>query len=278
MKWVGQGVIGFGLFLIWSGSPLSDLNNPQFFLPWIGLGGVLLLSGSIVLYLDIRNTERKRHKFAAQVFGALDTQIRTPGERVAFPTFALYLRPFDISGKFTLSRENMNLFNWGQYSRFGTDSFERLIADAVEPATPLIGLGGGDENVVGGIGQAGLFENWQERIDKAIGAAQCIFVVPATNEGTCWEIGRLIQSRALSKTIFLMPPANHLVSNVGDYAAAWAATAAKLHSEMGLSLPVYGKDGALFSIQPVSLRPNPLIPAKLKRRALAAGIDQARRY
>ncbi len=68
--------------------------------------------------------------------------------------YAVYLRSFNIDQTF----ENNN-----SLARPGKDYFEKVLYVSLNETYPLIALGESNEDIQG-IGRAGLYENWKERV------------------------------------------------------------------------------------------------------------------
>ena len=189
---------------------------------------------------------------------------------------ALFLRPFGTDGCFTLEREAATPFDWDQYDRPDTDTLERMIADAFSRTCPLVGAGdkGGRDL---GAATAGLLDDWQPRISEAIRAASWIVLVPSANAGTLWEIGEILRSRALARTIFIMPPSEPPMSFLGTvpYGELWSRAARACAREHGLLIPPYDPAGRIFSLDPATRRVGREAGFDLRSpRALAAAINR----
>src|SRR5262249_40088098 len=83
---------------------------------------------------------------------------------------------------------------------------ELVLADKLRRVAPLVGLGrSGEQPGAGRIESEE--ESWHSDFHLLARRARAIYVVPAPNEGTQWEIAEILKhDKLLSKTIFIIPP------------------------------------------------------------------------
>lgn len=243
MDLIGKGISYLGLFIIFSGTFGQRLSNPLFF-SWniagisiaIGLGvliaGIAIISNYEAEMQIIRNEEAKRAFYSDLAYGK---------DR------SLYLRSFEIDGKFLLNKEYQNIFDWNGVERPGEDAIERILSDALIRTAPLFGLGNSSNNNIG-FGNAGLSEDWKSDIVAAMEKSTYIFIVPSFREGILWEIGEILRRDYICKTVFVMPPTNHMIifNSRNKFSEIWENTVASCKKEYGLIMPNYTESGAVF--------------------------------
>jgi hypothetical protein len=118
-----------------------------------------------------------------------------------------------------------------------TIDLEVLLADAVGKERLLIGLGKPGEAI--GAGRIETSDSdWQREFVTLAEAADAIMVIPATSEGTRWEIEYLKENALLTKCVFVMPP------GAFDLATEWDEAIEKLPVWM----PRYSNNGMLYAV------------------------------
>jgi hypothetical protein len=245
MKWIGPALMLFGLNAALSGGGNDDLVVNLYVLTF---AVIIFFAGRAVTIGVFQDEQRKVDKRALAILG-------TP-EIYDGQLFSLYLRPFDIGGKFlnvgTYSFIKLLLLGpvlsgWGLITRPGKDALERVLADAVERTAPLVGLGGHEAAELGP-GSAGFMSDWKDRIPKVIKISSYIFIVPSAHEGTLWEIGEIKHKGHFHKAVFIMPRTDRpfKYSGTRDYKLVWDEARAACEREHGIDLPKYTSKGALF--------------------------------
>lgn len=252
MKWVGQAICYFGLYLLWQGTlgqRAQSFGTPYDFGTMIVFG----IPGLVVLAIGYSMLQKKEEKettddsiFARRIFDQLALRLDKSPFTTPITAFSLYLRPFDIAESLTISRDTANLFDWDLYARPGQDSFERVLAEALSGTAPLVGLGA-EAQQLGGAGRAGLKDNWQLAISEAMSCATFIFVVPATNDGTMWELQQIAERKLFHKTVFVMPPSGYRVKSERYSLDTWIEVSETVFGKTGLRFPAHEINGALFA-------------------------------
>jgi len=154
--------------------------------------------------------------------------------------FALFLRPFSINRRLAVANpyKSLGLLWPSAPAERNEVDLETLLADAFKSENPLIGLGKPGEAI--GAGRVEVPESsWQLKVMKFAAAAEIILVIPASSEGTKWEITYLKQARLLTKCIFVMPP-----SRRREIAEQWEGSIDRLP----IWMPPYSSRGMLFSL------------------------------
>lgn len=182
----------------------------------------------------------------------------------------LFLRPFAVDGELGLL---------GISAKWVGVDFETVLTYASKPVGDLVALGRPDDAF--GAGRLETAEaNWFGTFIKMARRARLIVVIPSANRGTTNEVRWLISECKLGQTIFVMPtlttygfwesPAEGSVEK--SYATQWAQVV-PLYASLGLNMPPYTGDGALFMMDgqgnPRNLRSlggSPLISRWMMRR------------
>lgn len=246
MKWVGQAVVYLGLYIIWSGTFGQEDSRIRgidwsIAIPSMLFGILILLAGAGLTTAAMKREQEEVDAATKSRFGAGGSGNGT--------SFSLFLRPFDVMGKFAIERPPANLFAWEQYDRPGLDALERVLADALKPTAPLEGLDGrGDVDF--GPGTAGVVSDWKASIEAAMKQAAYIFVVPSANKGTLWEIGEIKSRDYVNKAVFVMPPTVYPFKfvGIGRYEILWEAAREACAREHRIDIPTYKPEGCLFLI------------------------------
>jgi hypothetical protein len=247
MKWIGNIVIYFGLFIIYLNSfgNQSSFTLSGFFLSLV-IAVPLLLLGA---WLIGKHEGEEQIQVDRQAKNILDDKNET-GQ-----TFFLYLRPFGSTNAYKITDSHLNLFSWEIWERDGFDDIERLVARALSPTASFVALGKPGEHR--GAGRVLTTEkDWKEELAGLARRAKLIVIVPSYHEGTLWELQLLVSEKYLDKTIFMMPSADNVFYSSGSRAvsSAWARTQAACQA-IGLAIPDATPGGALFKITPSDGRP-----------------------
>jgi hypothetical protein len=130
-------------------------------------------------------------------------------------TFFLYLRPFASTGGVhvvrSVSRRKTNGMFFNQFFVLDVrwNDLERLLARQLKLYGPLIGLGRPGEQV--GAGRiASNDEDWQQLVKDLAVHARLLFLLPAMDNGTRWEMDLILaQPSLLRKAVFVVPGSGH---------------------------------------------------------------------
>lgn len=156
----------------------------------------------------------------------------------AGPKFFVYLRSFETTGKL----RPPFFFSVAVLQRLQTNELESFLALGLEKEGLLLGLGRPGENV--GAARIKVADSdWQADIQQLISYAGGILLIPSAHEGTRWEIQHLKEQNLLSKTVFIMPPANRQF----DWPLRWKQASESLRG-LSIVLPEYQPRGLLFTI------------------------------
>ena len=252
MNWIGQGILYLGLYIVYSGTfgqqgARTSGMDWSIALPFILVGMAVVAAGFGISWAAMKSTQITLDTDASTRFKPNSSSNDSPARSSG--TFSLFLRPFDITGKLIIEKAPSNLFSWDQYDRPGTDALERMLADAVQPTSPLIGLGAHGD-IEFGPGTAGFVPDWKNNIADAMKDAAYIFIVPSANEGTLWEVGEIKNRDYVHKTVFIMPPTVSPFKFIGDgdYKEFWEAARTACAREHQIELPRYKPEGSLFLI------------------------------
>jgi hypothetical protein len=168
--------------------------------------------------------------------------------------FALYLRPFRVTG--TLEAQQVS-------DEADPLDFETILAAAVRPKLRLLGLNKRRYTKI--LGADYLYHGceWEDVVRRLAHAARIIFVLPGVGTTIDKEIKGLRHQRLLSKCVFIMPETmtgkgwqfytavpttvKHTEYRDIDHSGDWAA-AQQAMLELGLALPAYLPEGALFTL------------------------------
>ncbi len=176
-------------------------------------------------------------------------ELRRSGVAPSSPPFALFLRPFDSTGRLLAenpdAREGVPAtLSPGGWEQPALLELESSLREATAAAAPLLGLGQAGESFGAGRIETAE-ESWQEDLIKLTEHSALFLVLPALNPGTLWEIRLLRRRKVLHKTVFLMPPAG--TSEGYPAEALWEEMRQVLGQE-GLTFPRYDPRGALFTV------------------------------
>lgn len=208
-----------------------------------------------------------------------DIQSRAIVEAVAagraVEPFVLFLRPFDTLQRLTAQ---------GRAPRLGgyTDhvDYEEVLVAAFDGWMPVVAVGEAlDQDRLStsfaGVGRATTTaESWKVVVARLVAEASIILVVPFANEGTQWEIERVVRSGAIERTVLIMPETaltlrddleaelagvhhfmkgfhvqlDRLSDHGLDARSAWTEAMSATAQRAGLQLPNFSDSGAMFSL------------------------------
>lgn len=233
-EWVGKALNILGMYICFMSSPLSG-QRTNWVMIFVGflvfvIGLVFQTISNIIGQVKINNNGKDL------VDRILAGQLEP---------YALYLRAFDLDGVFKINKEHQNLFDLDSgFDRIGTDILERVLGDCVNPVLPLIGFGG-DGIRFSSVGEVGFVEEWKRKITTLIEHSTIVFVIPAPNEGTLYEIG--IIKNYLDKTVFIQPSSYFDYEGPhGTFENYWLLASKKVKATHTLNLPEYKKIGTVF--------------------------------
>lgn len=128
--------------------------------------------------------------------------------------FAVYLRPFDADGSFSLdtwqrTSRSERLRNLGDYK---IKAHRTALEDAIFRACNNLRIDVRQVGVPSGLTsgleiRSALVEDsvWREIAEDLIIRARVIFLIPSTNPGTLWEMSKIQEHQAWRKTIVMVP-------------------------------------------------------------------------
>jgi len=178
-------------------------------------------------------------------------------DRPYMESVAIYLRPFEKTGKFfkagimteSKSGNDQAGFHVIQYKPTRADLkrkaaaktyvLEEFISEALNDLMEVVALGERDQ--IFGIGNVEVKEDrWTDVITSFIEHAELIIVVPAANNGTYWEMREIIRLQALRKTVFIMPSAED--DDLDSVKGFWQLSTAAM-ARLELEAPDYDSGG-----------------------------------
>lgn len=264
MRFVAYGLMAFAFFLVYTA--LQQSAPPGSGGSWGVIVAACVIGGiGALLKVSIQEGEQE----------IADENARETFERqeeTAFEATALYLRPFNLSGKFEKSRVSAGIMD--DITWKGAETLETYLAEACSGTLNFIGLGGRG-GAQYGMAAAGEVEAWQDKILTAMTSAAYIFLIPSDRPGTLWEIGQ-IRSAHLHKTVFIMPPSMGSFQYTGKepLGEVWTEAVAACREAYGLELPEYDPRGLLFRFDPkTQARTDVAFPHK-NAKALTCAINQ----
>jgi hypothetical protein len=217
---------------------------------WLLLLLVPSIVAPIVFYSRVQKlVQKRRDDFALTVFD--EARAGNVGK------FALFLRPFYVTGKLHLQVMVPTTVNPANYS---TQTYtvldyklEETIISGFKKLMPIVALGKPGE--VQGVGRILMSENtWKDAASELLRHSSLILCIPSSHPGTVWELDEIIRNGYLSKAVFLMPsdpsdPSKKFFSKkwktmIDD----WNLAAAHMRSH-GLVIPEYREDGLLFAVK-----------------------------
>jgi hypothetical protein len=217
---------------------------------WLLLLLVPTIVAPIVFYSKVRKlVQTRRDDFALIIFD------EARAGNVA--RFALFLRPFYVTGKLHLQvivSTAVNPSNYFTQTYTVLDyQLEETITNGFKRLMPIVALGKPGE--VQGVGRILMNENtWKEAVSELLRHSSLILCIPSNHPGTLWELDEIIGNGYLSKVVFLMPPdpsdpskkffSKQWKTMIDD----WNLAAAHMRSR-GLVIPDYREDGLLFAVK-----------------------------
>ncbi|MCZ4306309.1 hypothetical protein O4G98_16350 [Zoogloeaceae bacterium G21618-S1] len=207
----------------------------------IGSAG-FFLTGRVLAALDRWWTQRLRDRRAEAVL----LQLLNAPDDAEVPPFAVYLRPFSVTGRLMVSNRRLRglPFMPRYYAHEAEMEFERVLAAALSPDLPLLALGRPGEAM--GAGRIAVADAvWKPMFQLLIERARWIVMMPSDQGETRWEVQQLVAQQRLGKTVFIMPPAlkcGHI--DLPDY---WRHVRTGLLAD-GVSLPAYAPAGQVFRL------------------------------
>ncbi len=163
--------------------------------------------------------------------------------------FVLYLRPFASTDQIDaeVAKSVRVSGPTGTQVVFATDriEFEEQIEKALRPFGLLVGLGRPLEHI--GAGRIVVSDEiWKQAISAMMDHSELIVLLPSSIGGTSWEVGELMKSGRMNKTIVVDPP-NAAGARRPDYnpAAEWRNIKAAFGGG-GYDLPDDDPDGLLL--------------------------------
>lgn len=172
--------------------------------------------------------QRARDLYANSVFAALQR-----GEKSG--PYSLYLRPF--------ASTNVIGANVGIGMQAERIELEAQIERATRPIGPLIALGAPLEHIGAGRIQVG-DDAWRAAIALLLKHAKLIVVLPSSRAGTLQEIGIILGSTLVTRTVLIDPP-NLGSSKTYNHAIEWAKIQAAF-KEASFHLPDEQRGGSLI--------------------------------
>ncbi|TVT76290.1 MAG: hypothetical protein FHP92_09730 [Denitromonas halophila] len=201
------------------------------------------LSGRVLAAVERWWTQRRRDRRAEAVL----LQLLSGVDDVA-PRFAVYLRPFSVTGRLTVTNRRWRGLPLmpAYFAHEAEMEFERVLAAALSPDLPLIALGRPGEAI--GAGRIAVTDAaWKTMFQQLIKHARWIVMIPSDQGETRWEVQQLVAQQRLGKTVFVMPPAlKRGRIDVPDY---WRQVRAGLAPD-GVCLPAYTPAGQAFRLGP----------------------------
>lgn len=174
----------------------------------------------------------------------LDSRAKAALRTGDFTGYALYLRPFSVKDT------KLPKLGWEEhYDYFGESTLMRAFSEATQRTAPLLGFGERDEATYG-FGEAGFAEqNWYRAAESAIRTSELIFVVPGYSSGVLWEVGKILETGALKKVVFVMPPESTGFGPTNDGVEKyWEKACIAFWEAYRFELPRYHYSGAVFAL------------------------------
>jgi hypothetical protein len=183
-----------------------------------GIAMLLALTVALIFFVfwfraaggaDERTAQRSRDRRAASLL----EEMKNGGIE-----FFLYLRPFASTGGVQIVRSiTPRRIRGGLVTgalEVCWNDLEALLAKYLEPYGPLIGLGRPGEQI--GAGRiTSDEESWQTLVTTLAANARLLFLLPALDSGTRWEMDLVFsQPGLLGKTIFIVPGSHRITDYV----------------------------------------------------------------
>lgn len=154
------------------------------------------------------------------------------------PHFSLFLRPFTVTGKISIKNPFASSTLWPTtFSEPRIIDLEEMLAQVFSNEAPLLGFGRPGEAI--GAGRALVTDQeWKREIAKWMFFAELILIVPASSEGSEWEIRFIKEQNLLEKCIFVIPP---------DLLSLLATKALRMEL-LPIKVPPYDEKGSLYTV------------------------------
>lgn len=260
LKWpIRTAVIVIGILAI-SGIALHSLRS--------SLGGLALLVLFFlpeIVFLIVGNVH---HRFVfPQRVNELDQSANSAFDELP-ASFCVFLRPFEFDGCYFVSIPTISPF--GLLNGLTVDVEAHLSSMTRELRMPMVGLGGSPQQYfrAGRSGRTSTSnKEWKDRVTSALERSTAVFIIPAPNPGTLWELELIVsRSEIVNKTLFIMPPRPRrrpliamkrpeYAGFVEKYEMRWVETQT-LVAQFGIALPDYTQEGAVFAFKDVHARPD----------------------
>ncbi len=221
--WLGASFVAVPSWL--SGLPEIGANRTL-----IVMVAVLIASLGLTVLSELAELygQRARDLYANSVFAALQR-----GEKPA--PYSLYLRPF--------ASTNVIGANVGIGMQAERIELEAQIERATRPIGPLIALGAPLEHIGAGRIQVG-DDAWRDAIALLLKHAKLIVMLPSSRAGTLQEVGIILGSALVTRTVLIDPP-NLGNSKTYNHAIEWAKIQAAF-KEASFYLPDEQRGGSLI--------------------------------
>ena len=159
----------------------------------------------------------------------------------------LFLRPFELEGQLPVPNPRRRFstpLSPSYYSEPEVIDFEVLIAEALEPSGVTLAIGERLQVLRGSskVGTAGRL--WQDDFRLIAAAASAIVCIPSDSPSSAWEIGQLVASGLIRKTLFIIPPSQR--SGLSSL-ETWERVRNHLE-EHAIPVPPYVKRGQLWRL------------------------------
>ncbi len=187
---------------------------------------VIVLSLTTVFFMKKlpKLTQKRRDDYALSIFS--DLKVETGQE------FALFLRPFYLTGKIAQSESSGT-----DHATAMTYEFEGEIIGALAELMPALALGKPGEAI--GVGRILTDEStWQTAAAELMSRSALIICVPSAHHGTAWELEQIVQKRYLAKTLFFMPISVASFSSLQQQRDDWNQVV-EFMARYGVSFPQY---------------------------------------
>ncbi|MEQ1617942.1 MAG: hypothetical protein ABL883_06315 [Terricaulis sp.] len=221
--WLGASFVGVPSWM----SGVAEIGANRTFVVMIAVL-VAALGLTVLSELGELYGQRARDLYANSVFAALQR-----GEKPA--PYSLYLRPF--------ASTNVIGANVGIGMQAERIELEAQIERATRPIGPLIALGAPLEHIGAGRIQVG-DDAWRAAIALLLKHATLIVMLPSSRAGTLQEIGIILGSALVTRTVLIDPP-NLGTSKTYNHAIEWAKIQAAF-KEASFHLPDEQRGGSLI--------------------------------
>ena len=266
LRWPVRVVVGIIAVTVISGIALQSLRSV------VGVVVLLALFGLPEFILVIVGDINNRYVFPRRVVDSDRTALAAFEGTSA--SFGVFLRPFEFDGCYFVNVPASSPFQLISSMTIDVEALLSIITETLR--VPLVALGGTrhhDFRSGRGGRTTARDDEWKGIVINALERSKALFIIPAPNTGTLWEL-ELIASlpNLLSKTMFIMPPrprrrpfiARHRQKEYADFAGGFEtrwAEAQTLALHFGILLPSYTQEGAIFIF--ANLRESPRVLSTL---------------